>query len=37
MAQVVRHWPVNMKIQVQSQAGLNEICGGQSGTGTGFV
>ena len=36
MAQVVSRWPVTAKARVRSQVIPCEICGGQSGIGTGF-
>jgi hypothetical protein len=36
MAEVVSSQPVTMEAQVHSQASQYGICGGQSGSGTGF-
>jgi hypothetical protein len=36
MAQAVSHGPVMAEALVHARASLCEICGGQSGTGTGF-
>jgi hypothetical protein len=36
MAQVVSHRPLTAKARVQARAKPRGICGGQSGTGTGF-
>jgi hypothetical protein len=36
MAQVVNCWPLTAEAQVRTQIGPSGICGGQSGTGTGF-
>jgi hypothetical protein len=36
MAQVVSHQPLAAEFRVRSQASLCKICGGQSGTGSGF-
>jgi hypothetical protein len=36
MATAFGRWPLMAEAQIQSQASPGEICGGQSGTGTGF-
>jgi hypothetical protein len=36
MAQVVSHWPFTVEAQVHARVNTCGICGGQSGTGTGF-
>jgi hypothetical protein len=36
MGQVVSRWPLTAEAQVRTQVSLCEICGGQSGIGTGF-
>jgi hypothetical protein len=36
MVQAVSHWPLITGVQVQSQANPRGICGGQSGTKTGY-
>jgi len=36
MAQAVSHWPLTTGAQAQSRANTREICGGRSGTKTGY-
>jgi hypothetical protein len=36
MAQAVSHWPLVAEARVRNRVRTRGICGGQSGTGTGF-
>jgi hypothetical protein len=36
VAQAANHWRFTVEVRAGSQVGSCEICGGQSGTGTGF-